>query len=63
MIEMTGVDIHEFEGELLSRVHTETDAMGLGRQIGAAPLPGSGGERVGVLMQRLAARRLRAKAG
>jgi hypothetical protein len=36
-IEMTGVDIHEFEGELLQRVHTETDAMDLGRQIGAAP--------------------------
>jgi steroid delta-isomerase-like uncharacterized protein len=61
IIEMTGVDIHEFEGELLKKVHTETDAMDLGRQIGAAPAPGSGGERFGVLMQRLAARRFRAQ--
>jgi steroid delta-isomerase-like uncharacterized protein len=61
LIEMTGVDIHEFDGELVKRVHTETDAMALGRQIGAAPAPGSGGERFGVLMQRLAARRLRTK--
>ena len=62
LIEMTGVDIHEFEGNLVKRVHTETDAMALGRQIGAAPLPGSGGERLGVLLQKLAARRLRAQA-
>jgi steroid delta-isomerase-like uncharacterized protein len=60
-IEMTGVDIHEFEGELVKRVHTETDAMALGRQIGAAPAPGSGGERLGVLMQKLAARRQRGR--
>jgi len=32
------------------------------RQIGAAPAPGSGGERIGVLMQRLLARRMRGKA-
>lgn len=62
LIEMTGVDIHEFDGELVKRVHTETDAMALGRQIGAAPPPGSGGERFGVLMQKLAARRMRARA-
>jgi steroid delta-isomerase-like uncharacterized protein len=62
LIEMSGVDIHEFDGELVNRVHTETDAMSLGRQIGAAPPPGSGGERFGVLIQRLAARRLRTKA-
>jgi steroid delta-isomerase-like uncharacterized protein len=62
VIEMTGVDVHEFDGALLRRVHTETDAMALGRQIGAAPAPGSGGERFGVLMQRLVARRLRGKA-
>jgi steroid delta-isomerase-like uncharacterized protein len=60
-VEMTGVDIHEFDGELVKRVQTQTDAMGLGRQIGAAPAQGSGAERFGVLMQRLAARRMRAK--
>ena len=62
LIEMTGVDIHEFEGNLVKRVHTETDAMAMGRQIGAAPLPGSAGERFGVLLQKLVARRLRAQA-
>ena len=61
MIEMVGVDIHEFDEDLVKRVHTETDTMALGRQIGAAPAPGSRAERFGVLMQRLAARRLRAK--
>jgi steroid delta-isomerase-like uncharacterized protein len=61
VIEMAGVDIHEFEGELVKHVRTHTDAMALGRQIGAAPPPGTGGERFGVMMQRLIARRLRAK--
>jgi hypothetical protein len=36
--------------------------MAIGRQLGALPTEGSVGERFGVLMQRLAARRLRAKA-
>jgi predicted ester cyclase len=58
-VEMSGVDIHEFEGDLVRHVVTLTDAMAVGRQIGAAPAPGSGAERFGVLMQRLAARRLR----
>jgi steroid delta-isomerase-like uncharacterized protein len=62
VIEMTGVDIHEFDGELVKRVHTETDVMDLGRQIGAAPTAGSRAERFGVLMQQLAARRMRSKA-
>ena len=62
VIEMTGVDIHELDGELVKRVQTQTDAMDVGRQIGAAPAPGSGGERFGVLMQRLLARRMRGKA-
>lgn len=62
VIEMTGVDIHEFEGNLVKRVHTETDAMAMGRQIGAAPLPGSGAERFGVWLQKLAARRQRGQA-
>ena len=61
-IAMTGIDIHELEGDLVKRVHTETDTMAVGRQIGAAPAPGSIGERVGVLMQKLAARRLRSRA-
>jgi steroid delta-isomerase-like uncharacterized protein len=60
-IEMTGIDIHEFDGELVRRVSTATDTMDMGRQIGAAPAAGSGGERLGVLMQRLTARRLRRK--
>jgi steroid delta-isomerase-like uncharacterized protein len=61
-VEMTGVDIHEFDGELLRRVVTASDLMDVGRQIGAAPARGSGAERFGVMMQRLFARRLRRKA-
>ena len=59
-VEMTGVDTHWFgaDGRLV-RVVTVSDAMSVGRQIGAAPLPGSIAERVGVLLQRLAAVRLR----
>ena len=60
-VEMTGIDIYEFDGELVRRVVTATDTMGMGRQIGAAPAPGSGGERLGVLVQRVTARRLRRK--
>ena len=36
-VETTGIDLHEFEGELVERVHTQTDAMDLGRQTGRPP--------------------------
>ena len=42
-VEMTGIDVYEFAGDLVRRVVTETDTMPLLRQIGAlvAPEPGS----------------------
>jgi predicted ester cyclase len=61
-VEVTGIDIHEFDGELVRRVVTATDTIAMGRQIGAAPAAGSRGELVGELMQRLTARRLRTRA-
>lgn len=62
-VEMTGVDAHEFRGDLLRRVWTITDLNAIAVQIGAAPPPGSLGERLGIFMQKLMARRLRRKAG
>ena len=38
---MTGVDVYEFEGDLIRRVVTETDTMPLLVQIGAVPAPES----------------------
>jgi hypothetical protein len=35
---MTGIDVYEFAGDLISRVVTETDTMPF-RQIGAVPPP------------------------
>jgi steroid delta-isomerase-like uncharacterized protein len=58
-VEMFGADTHWFRDGKLARVLTVTDVMAVGRQIGAAPQPGSGAERLGVLMQRLAARKMR----
>lgn len=40
-IEMTGIDVYEFEGDLVRRVVTETDTMPLLVQIGAVPAPGA----------------------
>lgn len=58
-IELTGVDVHEFDGELIRSIWTWTDMTAIARQIGALPAPGSLGERIGVVLQRLAARRLK----
>jgi hypothetical protein len=58
-VEMTGADTHWLRNGLLARVRTVTDVMAVGRQIGAAPAPGSGTEGISTLMQRLAARKLR----
>ena len=40
-VEMTGIDVYEFAGDLVRRVVTETDTMSLLVQIGALPAPGS----------------------
>ncbi len=62
-VEMSGVDTHWLEDGRVVRVRTVTDVMAVARQIGAAPEPGTTAERVGVLVQRLAARRLRHRRG
>lgn len=51
--------VGRFRGGKLSHVLTVTDVMAVGRQIGAAPQTGSRAERAGVMMQRLAARKMR----
>jgi len=38
-VEMTGVDVYQFDGENLRLVVTETDAMSLAVQIGVVPAP------------------------
>lgn len=60
-IEMRGVDLHSFRGELVSHVYTVTDTAALARQVGAAPAPGSRGEKAAALVQRLGGRRLRSR--
>jgi predicted ester cyclase len=40
-IELTGIDVHEFAGDLVCRVVTETDTMRFLVQIGAVPAPGA----------------------
>ncbi len=58
-VQMSGVDTHWVRNGRLVRVRTVTDVMAVARQIGAAPEPGTMAERAGVLVQRLAAWRLR----
>ena len=62
VVEITGIDTYDVAGDVLRGVNTATDTMSLGRQIGAAPPAGSRAERFGVQVQRLAARRQRARA-
>lgn len=58
-----GIEIYdEFRGGRLARCTIVFDALNVARQIGAAPAPGSGAERLGVLMQRLKARAMRRSA-
>jgi steroid delta-isomerase-like uncharacterized protein len=58
-ITMEGATRSRFREGLLCEVHYLYDLMDLGRQLGAAPEPGSKAERLGVFMQRRAARRMR----
>jgi len=58
-VEMSGADTLWIKDGRLVRVRSVSDVMAVARQIGAAPEPGTMAERVGVLVQRLAARRLR----
>jgi ketosteroid isomerase-like protein len=61
-IDQIGVDLWAFRGGKVCHVRTLTDVLAVARQIGAAPLPGSLGERLGVLLQHVAAWRSRRRA-
>ncbi len=58
---VTGIGIGRWEDGKLVEAWTEWDNLGLARQLGAAPPEGSVGEKIGVGVQRLAARRMRKK--
>jgi hypothetical protein len=58
-----GLDEWEFRGDLIARTRAHYDLNGAAVQIGAAPAPGSPGERIGVLVQRLDAARRRRRRG
>jgi hypothetical protein len=60
-IQFEGDDHWEFRGDLVCRVLY--DANDVAVQVGAAPAPGSRGERFGVVLQRLQARSMRRRAG
>jgi hypothetical protein len=61
-VESRGIDIHEFRDGLIAHVYTATDVASVAGQIGAMPPPGTIGEKLGVNVQKLMARRLRKKA-
>lgn len=58
---VTGISIDHWKEGKVVESWTEWDNLGLARQLGAAPPEGSMGEKVGMTMQRLAARRMRKK--
>ena len=59
----TGITIDRFEDGMIAESWSNWDTLGLMRQLGAAPEPGSLTEKVGIQLQHLAARRQRAKSG
>jgi hypothetical protein len=55
-VEFEGIDFYDrFHDGLLTHYTVLFDMLDLGRQIGAAPQPGTLADRMGVFMQRLAA--------
>lgn len=62
-ITTTGITIDRFQDGKTVESWSNWDTLGLMRQLGAAPEPGSLTERVGIQLQHLAARRRRSKAG
>jgi len=62
-VEAMGFEQFEFRGGLISRALVRWDMGDIARQIGAAPEPGSRGERMAVRLQRLTARGMRKKSG
>jgi len=61
IVKFCGVDIHAFRDDLVTHVITVTDVSAAATQIGAMPPAGSMGEKLGVKVQHLMARRLRPK--
>jgi ketosteroid isomerase-like protein len=62
-VEFETAEFSHFQGDLLARHIVVLDMLGLARQIGAVPTAGSFGERAGVWLQHLAARRARRRRG
>jgi predicted ester cyclase len=58
---VTGIGIDRWKDGKVVEAWTEWDNLGLARQLGAAPPEGSVGEKVGIGLQRLMARRMRKK--
>jgi predicted ester cyclase len=60
-VSVTGLSIDHWKDGKVVEAWAEWDNLGLARQIGAAPPEGSVGEKIGAGVQRVMARRLRAK--
>jgi predicted ester cyclase len=60
-VSVTGISIDLWKDGKIVESWTEWDNLGLARQLGAAPPEGSVGEKLGLQMQRLMARRMRKK--
>jgi predicted ester cyclase len=58
---VTGISIDRWKDGKIVEAWAEWDNLGLARQVGAAPPEGSVGEKVGMGLQRLMARRMRKK--
>jgi predicted ester cyclase len=58
---VTGITIDRYENGKVAETWSQWDNLGLARQLGAAPPEGSMGERIGLTMQHLMARRMRSK--
>jgi steroid delta-isomerase-like uncharacterized protein len=58
---VTGISIDRWQDGKIVEAWAEWDNMGLARQLGAAPPEGSVGEKIGMGVQRVMARRMRRK--
>lgn len=58
-IDIEAIEVYTLAADRIRRIELFMDTLGLGRQIAALPPAGSTGDRFGVLVQRLTARRLR----
>ena len=58
---VTGISIDKWKDGKIVETWAEWDNLGLARQLGAAPPEGSMGEKLGLALQRLMARRMRKK--